>query len=125
MAPSVPSLSQYLDRWLRETVRPNLAPSTVANYEFFSNAYINPSLGSKRLDRLTVRDVRTLPVNGEIVATLWFGRQYAVVALDVRDGTIREMQWIMNPDKLRYLRRQLALATSQPRPNTDPTRELT
>jgi Phage integrase, N-terminal SAM-like domain len=40
------------------TVRPNLAPSTVANYEFFSNAYINPSLGSKRLDRLTVRDVQ-------------------------------------------------------------------
>jgi hypothetical protein len=54
MAPSVPSLRQYLDRWLRETVRPNLAPSSVANYEFFSNAYINPSLGSKRLDRLTL-----------------------------------------------------------------------
>jgi integrase len=58
VAPSVPSLRQYLDRWLRETVRPNLAPSTVANYEFFSKAYINPSLGSKRLDRLTVRDVQ-------------------------------------------------------------------
>ena len=58
VAPSVPSLRQYLDRWLRETVRPNLAPSTVANYEFFSDAYINPSLGSKRLDRLTVRDVQ-------------------------------------------------------------------
>jgi hypothetical protein len=58
VAPSVPSLSQYLDRWLRETVRPNLAPSTVANYEFFGKAYINPSLGSKRLDRLTVRDVQ-------------------------------------------------------------------
>jgi integrase len=28
------------------------------NYEFFSKAYINPSLGSKRLDRLTVRDVQ-------------------------------------------------------------------
>ena len=59
--------------------------------------------------RLTIRDVRTLPVNGETAATLWFGRQYAVLALDVRDGTIREMQWIMNPDKLRYLRRQLAV----------------
>jgi RNA polymerase sigma-70 factor (ECF subfamily) len=69
--------------------------------------------------RLTIRDVRTLPINGETAATLWFGRQYAVLALDVRDGTIREMQWIMNPDKLRYLHRQLALATSQPRPNID------
>ena len=31
VAPSVPQLSQYLERWLRETVRPNLGPSTVAN----------------------------------------------------------------------------------------------
>jgi hypothetical protein len=28
--------------------------------------------------------------------------------LDVRDGEIGEIQWIMNPDKLRYLHRQLA-----------------
>jgi len=58
VAPSVPQLSQYLERWLQETVRPNLAPSTVANYEFFSRVYIDPDLGSKRLDRLTVRDVQ-------------------------------------------------------------------
>ena len=58
VAPSVPQLSQYLERWLRETVRPNLAPSTVANYEFFSRVYIDPDLGSKRLDRLSVRDVQ-------------------------------------------------------------------
>ena len=58
VAPTHPRLSEYLERWLNESVRPNLAPQTVANYEFFSRAYIDPDLGSKRIDRLTVRDVR-------------------------------------------------------------------
>src|SRR5690606_20877429 len=56
--------------------------------------------------RLPIRDVRRLDVNGQPAATLWFGRQLAVVALDVRDGAIRELQWIMNVDKLGYLHRQ-------------------
>jgi hypothetical protein len=30
------------------SVRPNLAPQTVANYEFFSRAYIDPDLGLPR-----------------------------------------------------------------------------
>jgi len=58
VAPTHPRLSEYLERWLNESVRPNLAPQTVAHYEFFSRAYIDPDLGSKRIDRLTVRDVR-------------------------------------------------------------------
>ena len=58
VAPTHPRLSEHLERWLNESVRPNLAPQTVANYEFFSRAYIDPDLGSKRIDRLTVRDVR-------------------------------------------------------------------
>ncbi len=58
VAPTHPRLSQYLERWLEETVRPNLAPQTVANYELFCRAYINPDLGAKRIDRLTVRDVQ-------------------------------------------------------------------
>ena len=70
--------------------------------------------------QLTIRDVLTLPVNGETGATLWFGRQYTVLAVDVRDGMIREIHWIMNPDKLRYLRRQLAAASPfAPPPNAD------
>jgi RNA polymerase sigma-70 factor (ECF subfamily) len=54
--------------------------------------------------RLSVRDVRTVEVNGQPAATLWFGRQFALLALDVRGDKIREIQWIMNPDKLRQLR---------------------
>ena len=49
VAPTHPRLSEYLERWLNESVRPNLAPQTVANYEFFSRAYIDPDLGSKRI----------------------------------------------------------------------------
>jgi hypothetical protein len=65
VAPRSPRLEDYLHRWLEETVEPSLAPSTVANYRLFSRAYIEPDLGSRRLDRLTVRDVQlwmnTLP----------------------------------------------------------------
>ena len=45
VAPTHTRLSEYLERWLNESVRPNLAPQTVANYEFFSRAYIGPDLG--------------------------------------------------------------------------------
>jgi RNA polymerase sigma-70 factor (ECF subfamily) len=56
---------------------------------------------------LAVRDVRRINVNGQPAATLWFGRQFALLALDVRNGRIREIHWIMNPGKLRYLHQQL------------------
>ncbi len=47
-------------------------------------------------------------MNGQPAATLWFGRQFALLALDVRGDKIREIHWIMNPDKLRYLQHQLS-----------------
>ncbi len=54
----VPTLESYLAAWLDEVIRPSLAPSTASNYDLFSRLYIVPSLGSKRLDRVTVRDVQ-------------------------------------------------------------------
>ena len=36
-----------------------------------------------------------------------FGRQRQVLAIDVADGKIREIDSILNPDKLRYIDRQL------------------
>lgn len=54
-----PKLSDYLTYWLENVVAPNLAPKTTANYEMFSRLYIAPALGTKRLDKLTVRDVQT------------------------------------------------------------------
>ncbi len=58
--------------------------------------------------RLPITGIRRVDVNGLGAVTLRFGRQSAVLALDVRGDLIREIHWIMNPDKLRYLNRQLA-----------------
>jgi hypothetical protein len=58
--------------------------------------------------------VRRVDVNGRTAATLWFGRQFALLALVVRDDKIGEIHWIMNPDKLPYLNHQLADPFRQP-----------
>ena len=54
----VPTVSQYLWRWLSETVGPNLAPLTYATYESHVRHYLDPGLGSIRIDRLGVADVQ-------------------------------------------------------------------
>jgi Phage integrase, N-terminal SAM-like domain len=59
VATSSPTVADYLGYWLREVVEPNLAPMTAATYETMIRLYIIPGLGTKRLDRLQVRDVQT------------------------------------------------------------------
>lgn len=54
-----PRLDEFLQSWLSDVVRPNLAPATYVNYELFVRLHISPKLGQKRMDRLTVRDVQT------------------------------------------------------------------
>ncbi len=54
----VPTVSQYLQRWLEETVAPNLAPLTHATYESRVRHYVEPGLGRVRLDRLRVSTVQ-------------------------------------------------------------------
>jgi integrase len=56
---TVPTVAQYLTRWLADVVKPNLEPATYAYYEEMVRLYIVPALGSKRLDRLQTRDVQT------------------------------------------------------------------
>ena len=55
---TVPTLTQYLTRWLADVVQPNLEPATYAYYELMVRLYITPALGGKRLDRLQTRDVQ-------------------------------------------------------------------
>jgi integrase len=55
---SVPTVAQHMAYWLAEVVQPNLAPKTHERYEMISRLYIVPRLGTKRLDRLQVRDIR-------------------------------------------------------------------
>jgi len=54
----VPTLAEYLAYWLAEVIRPNRELNTYSQYELFSRRYIIPGLGSKRMDRLTVRDAQ-------------------------------------------------------------------
>ncbi|MER5896014.1 site-specific integrase [Streptomyces sp. NPDC001876] len=63
VATSVPTLAQYLARWLKEVVEPDLKPKTAETYAMHVRLYLVPGLGSKRLDKLGVRDVRAW-VNG-------------------------------------------------------------
>ena len=58
IATNLPKLGDYLITWLAEVVEPSLAPKTYEKYEMFTRLYIAPHLGSKRLDKLTSRDVR-------------------------------------------------------------------
>ena len=58
MVAKVPTVGQYLWRWLDETVGPNLTPLTHATYESHVRHYLDPGLGSIRLDRLRVADVQ-------------------------------------------------------------------
>lgn len=59
VATSSKTLDEYMTYWLREVVvPPNFAPLTCATYETLTRLYILPGLGKKRLDKLTVRDVR-------------------------------------------------------------------
>ncbi|MEV8639318.1 site-specific integrase [Streptosporangium sp. NPDC051023] len=53
-----PTLAAYLARWLAEVIEPNREPTTYVAYEPLVRLYIIPSLGKKRLDKLTVRDVQ-------------------------------------------------------------------
>jgi hypothetical protein len=54
----VPTIGQFLHRWLEDTVAPNLAPLTYATYESHVKNYITPGIGALRLDRLRVADVQ-------------------------------------------------------------------
>jgi integrase len=58
VATSTPTIAHYMHYWLTEVIEPNRAPSTYGGYEMFNRLYISPVLGTKRLDRLQVRDVQ-------------------------------------------------------------------
>ena len=59
MVTKIPTVGQYLYRWLAETVAPNLAPLAYATYESHVRWYLDPGIGKIRLDRLRVSDVQS------------------------------------------------------------------
>jgi hypothetical protein len=83
-----PRLSEFLDYWLDEVVRPSLAPLTVTTYETFVRLYVGPYLGNRRLDQLQVRDVRTW-LNRLRVLCQCCGRGRTPVGQREGDGAVR------------------------------------
>lgn len=51
---------------------------------------------------------RVIEANGQPAALLWFGQQYQLLTIEHAGGSITEIHSVMSPDKLRYLRQQLA-----------------
>jgi integrase len=58
IASDVPKLADFLGYWLKDIVQPNLAPKTYERYELFVRLHISPYLGTKRLDKIQVKDIR-------------------------------------------------------------------
>jgi integrase len=54
----VPTVGEYLNYWMREVVGPTLKPKTADTYAMHIRLYIEPALGKKRLDRLSVQGIR-------------------------------------------------------------------
>jgi len=50
--PGKVTAAEFLDRWLRDYSKPNLAPAVHANYELIVNKHLKPALGKIRLTNL-------------------------------------------------------------------------
>lgn len=58
VVPRYPTVEAYMIRWLGTVVRPGLAPTTAQAYAMCLRLYIAPTIGQRRLDRLTISDVQ-------------------------------------------------------------------
>lgn len=53
-----PTVSEYLDYWLREVAEPKLRPTTMAKYRSTVELYLRPGLGKRNLATLSVRHLQ-------------------------------------------------------------------
>src|SRR5215210_4971925 len=53
-------VEEYLDRWLKGSVRGNVKPITYESYERIIRVHVVPTLGRVKLDKLTPLDLQTL-----------------------------------------------------------------
>ncbi len=54
------TLAQWLDRWLDEFAAPRLRESTLSSYRTYADQYLNPRLGSKKMNSITATDIQRL-----------------------------------------------------------------
>lgn len=60
------SVADYLAHWLEHEIKPNRAPKTYQGYELITRRHIVPRLGKKRLNRLSVSEVRQMVADLEV-----------------------------------------------------------
>lgn len=66
-----PTVSEYMERWLSDYIRPFSAPSTTSLYEMFIRNRINPELGKLKLKNLNASHIQ---------------RMYKKMAVERKDG---------------------------------------
>src|SRR5215204_3372694 len=54
------TVGEYLDRWLRDSVKGTVKETTYANYSYINRVHLSPALGSIKLKSLTPAHVRGL-----------------------------------------------------------------
>ncbi len=54
------TLAQWLDRWLEEYAAPRLRESTMSGYRMYTEQYIKPRLGSKKMNSITAVDIQRM-----------------------------------------------------------------
>ena len=54
------TVAAWLERWITDIHGPTIRPTTRVSYETTIRLYIVPSIGTKRLDRLTPQDIRDM-----------------------------------------------------------------
>ena len=57
---SLMTLSEWLDKWLDEHKRGIIRESTMTGYKRYSESYIKPYLGKKRLTQITSNDIQRM-----------------------------------------------------------------
>ena len=57
---SLITLGQWMDKWLDEHKSGIIRSTTMANYKNYSNNYIKPHLGSKKLAQITSKDIQEM-----------------------------------------------------------------
>jgi integrase len=56
----IPTVAEYLEYWLHQSVKPRVRPLTFAGYSVNVSKHLVPTLGKIRLDRLTPQDVQEM-----------------------------------------------------------------
>jgi len=58
--PSVTTVSEYLDEWLKVAAQPRIAPNTFEQYTDILNRYVRPAIGSLKLSSVRTMNVQAL-----------------------------------------------------------------